>query len=42
MVFYACMSATAQHFCIASKGKTATIIVDENDWKGVILSLIHI
>ena len=23
-------------FCIAKDGKTATIVVDENDWKGVI------
>ena len=32
------MTATAQleRFCIAKDGKTATIVVDENDWKGVI------
>ena len=36
MLFIAVMGAMAQRFCIASKGKTATIVVDENDWKGVI------
>ena len=31
------MSLIAQEkFCIAKDGKAATIIVDENDWKGVI------
>ena len=32
------MTATAQleRFCIAKDGKTATIVVDEQDWKGVI------
>ena len=32
------MSAMAQtaKFCIASKGRTATIVVDGNDWKGVL------
>ena len=31
------MSLMAQEkFCIAKDGKAATIIVDENDWKGVI------
>ncbi len=28
--------AQGESFCIAKDGKTATIIVDENDWKGVI------
>ena len=28
--------AQAQSFCIAKDGKTATIVVDEQDWKGVI------
>ena len=28
--------AQDESFCIAKDGKTATIIVDENDWKGVI------
>ena len=28
--------AQTERFCIASKGITAGIIVDENDWKGVI------
>ena len=28
--------AQAKQFCIAKDGKAATIIVDENDWKGVI------
>ena len=36
MLFIAVMGAMAQRFCIASKGKTATIVVDENDWNGVI------
>ena len=37
-VLLATMSATAQteRFCIAKDGKAATIMVDENDWKGVI------
>ena len=26
----------AQSFCIAEKGNTASIIIDKNDWKGVI------
>ena len=32
------MTATAQtgKFCIAKDGKAATIVVDENDWKGVL------
>ena len=31
------IAASAQEkFCIAKEGKTATIIVDKNDWKGVI------
>ena len=32
------MSAMAQSktFCIAKDGKTAAIVVDEQDWKGVI------
>ncbi len=32
------MNAMAQNesFCIAKDGKTATIVVDENDWKGVV------
>ena len=29
-------SAQTEKFCIAKDGKAATIIVDENDWKGVI------
>lgn len=29
-------SAQSEKFCIAKDGKTSTIIVDENDWKGVI------
>ena len=29
-------SAQSEKFCIAKNGKTTTIIVDENDWKGVI------
>ena len=28
--------AQEKRFCIAKDGKTATIIIDENDWKGVI------
>ena len=38
LVLWASMSvmAQAERFCIASKGKTATIVVDENDWKGVV------
>ena len=28
--------AQTERFCIAKDGKTATIVVDENDWKGVI------
>lgn len=28
--------AELEKFCIAKDGKTATIVVDENDWKGVI------
>jgi hypothetical protein len=32
------MTATAQtdKFCIAKDGKAATIVVDNNDWKGVL------
>ena len=30
------MRAQEKTFCIAKDGKTATIVVDENDWKGVI------
>ena len=30
------LTAQAQKFCIAKDGKTATIVVDANDWKGVI------
>ena len=32
------LAAMAQNerFCIAKDGKAATIVVDENDWKGVI------
>ena len=29
-------SAQSEKFCIAKDGKAATILVDENDWKGVI------
>ena len=28
--------AQKDRFCIAKDGKAATIVVDENDWKGVI------
>lgn len=28
--------ALTKQFCIAKDGKAATIVVDENDWKGVI------
>ena len=28
--------AQTKQFCIAKDGKAATIVVDENDWKGVI------
>ncbi len=30
------MSAQAERFCIAQEGKTSSIIVDADDWKGVI------
>ena len=30
------VQAQTERFCIAKDGKTATIIVDEQDWKGVI------
>ena len=30
------VSAQSERFCIAKDGKTATIVVDENDWKGVL------
>ena len=45
MLFVIVMNAMAQsdgiqrskdRFCIASNGSTATIVVDENDWKGVL------
>ena len=38
MVMCACLSMMAQteKFCIACEGKTASIIVDADDWKGVI------
>ena len=41
LTFLLCMVATSvmaqnHRFCIAKDGKTATIVVDENDWKGVI------
>ncbi len=38
LMLWATMTAVAeeQQFCIAKDGKTATIVVDENDWKGVI------
>ena len=37
VLFVMAMHVTAQNsFCIAKDGKTATIVVDENDWKGVI------
>ena len=34
------MTATAQtdKFCIAKDGKAATIVVDNNDWKGVLMA----
>ena len=41
LTFLLCMvainvMAQKHRFCIAKDGKTATIVVDENDWKGVI------
>ena len=38
VLFIMVMNAMAQSktFCIAKDGKTATIVVDEQDWKGVI------
>ena len=41
LTFLLCMVATSvmaqnHRFCIAKDGKTSTIVVDENDWKGVI------
>ena len=40
LILWATMTATAmaepEKFCIAKDGKTATIVVDEQDWKGVI------
>ena len=40
LMLWATMTATAmaveEKFCIAKDGKTATIVVDENDWKGVL------
>jgi len=38
VLFILTMNALAQtgNFCIAKDGKTATIVVDESDWKGVI------
>lgn len=38
MVMCTCLSTMAQteKFCIAREGKTATIILDAADWKGVI------
>ena len=41
LTFLLCMVAISvmaqkHRFCIAKDGKTATIVVDENDWKGVI------
>ena len=37
MMLFAVLTVTAQDkFCIAKDGKTTTILVDENDWKGVI------
>lgn len=37
-VCFACaiMTATAERFCIAKDGKPATIVVDNQDWKGVV------
>ncbi len=35
-LFGSVITAVAQHFCIAKDGKVATIVVDEQDWKGVI------
>jgi len=35
-LFCLVMNGEAQDFCIASKGRTATVVVDGNDWKGVI------
>lgn len=31
-----CFSAQSQNFCIAEKGRTAPIVVDDKDWTGVI------
>ena len=37
VLFIVVMSAVAQEpFCIAKDGKAAAIVVDEQDWKGVI------
>lgn len=37
LLFTTVMNVIAQDaFCIAKDGKAATIVVDENDWKGVI------
>ena len=37
LVLFVTMTAAAhEQFCIAKDGKAATIVVDENDWKGVI------
>jgi hypothetical protein len=37
LVLFVTMTALAhEQFCIAKDGKAATIVVDENDWKGVI------
>ena len=38
LMLWATMTAVAEEekFCIAKDGKTATIVVDESDWKGVL------
>ena len=33
---YGSVPTESNSFCIAKDGKTATIVVDENDWKSVI------
>lgn len=30
--------AQTEQFCIAKSGKTATIVVDVDDWKGVLMA----
>ena len=33
---WTCIKAETERFCLAKEGKTATIVVDADDWKGVI------